>query len=84
MWYNLNNYMKGTFYMSTALIDRTLSYTDINPEYIDKNELIKYIDGIFLCGADYVEINRTVLKLLDNTDFSEKYIFRINLLKKVL
>ena len=43
MWYNLNNYMKGTFYMSTALIDRTLSYTDINPEYIDKNELIKYV-----------------------------------------
>ncbi len=64
--------------MSTALIDRTLSYTNINPEYVDKNELIKYIDGVFSCGADYIEINSTVLKLLDNTDFSEKYIFRIN------
>lgn len=69
--------------MSVALIDRTLSYTAIKPDFTDKNDLIKYIDGVFACGADYIEINSTVLKLLKGTDLSEKFIFRINSLSDI-
>ena len=63
--------------MSTALIDRTLSYLPINPEQVDKDDLTKYIEGVLACGADYIEINSTVLKLLVGRDLSDKFIFRI-------
>ncbi len=63
--------------MSTCLIDRTLSYLPVNPEFVQKEQLLKYINSIFDCGADYVEINSDVLKILDGEDLSERYIFRI-------
>lgn len=69
--------------MSTALIDRTLSYLNVNPDFVEKNEIKKYIDGVFACGADYVEINSTVLGLLEDEDFSERYILRINSVEDV-
>lgn len=64
--------------MPTSMIDRTLSYLPVNPELISKNEIMKYIDGIFACGASYVEINSDILKLLGDMDFSERYILRIS------
>lgn len=64
--------------MPTVLIDRTLSYLPINPEFVEEEQLMKYIDGVFACGADYIEINSTVLKLLENKDLSEKFIFRVS------
>lgn len=64
--------------MSTVLIDRTLSYLPINPEFTEKEELMKYVNGVTACGADYIEINSTVLKLLEGEDLSEKFIFRVS------
>ncbi len=64
--------------MSTALIDRTLSYLPLNENLINKEDVIKYVEGIFACGADYIEINSTILDLLKDTDLSERYIFRIS------
>ncbi len=63
--------------MSVSLIDRTLSYLPINPEFTKKEDLLDYIKGVTDCGADYIEINSTVLKLLEDEDLSERFIFRI-------
>ncbi len=64
--------------MSTSMIDRTLSYLPVNPEFAKKDELMKYINGIFACGRAYVEINSSVLKILGDIDYSERYILRIS------
>ena len=63
--------------MSTAIIDRTLSYLTLKNKLVEKSELMKYIVGVFACGADYIEINSTVLGFLKDEDLSQKYIFRI-------
>lgn len=69
--------------MSTALIDRTLSYISVNYNYIEKKQLTKYIDSIFECGADYVEITSGYLDLLGDTDLSEKYILHAQSLSDI-
>lgn len=63
--------------MNTAIIDRTLSFLPISPEHIEKNSLLKYIENIFKCGADYVEIGSDIVKVLGDIDYSERYIFKI-------
>lgn len=63
--------------MNTAIIDRTLSFLPLNCEYVDKNTLVKYIENIFKCGADYVEIGSDVVNILGDIDYSERYIFKI-------
>ena len=75
--------MKGFFNMSTALIDRTLSYLSVNQKYVNKNQLLAYIDGVIACGADYVEINSSLLPLLEDEDLSEKYILQICSVKDI-
>ncbi len=69
--------------MSVALIDRTLSYMNINQKFADKEALLNYINGVFSCGADYVEINSGLLELLDGEDLSEKYILQICSVKDI-
>ena len=69
--------------MSTALIDRTLSYLPVNQKYVDKKQLLAYIDGVISCGADYVEINSSLLPLLEGEDLSEKYILQICSVKDI-
>ncbi len=63
--------------MSTVFIDRTLSYLTLKNNFVEKSELMKYINSVFSCGADYIEINSTVLEFLKDEDLSQKYIFRI-------
>lgn len=63
--------------MSTVLIDKTLSYLPVPADFIEREQLMKYIDGIFNCGADYIEINTSIIDLLENVDLSKKYILRI-------
>lgn len=63
--------------MNTAIIDRTLSFLPINCERIEKNSLLKYIENIFKCGADYVEIGNDVVEILGDIDYSERYIFKV-------
>ena len=75
--------MKGIFNMSVALIDRTLSYMTINQKFADKEALMAYINGVFSCGADYVEINSSLLPLLEGEDLSEKYILQICSVKDI-
>lgn len=69
--------------MSTVLTDRTLSYMNINQKFADKESLLNYINGVFSCGADYVEINSGLLELLDGEDLSEKYILQICSVKDI-
>ncbi len=69
--------------MSVALIDRTLSYMTINQKFADKEQLLAYINGVFTCGADYVEINSSLLPLLEGEDLSEKYILQICSVKDI-
>lgn len=69
--------------MSTVLTDRTLSYMNINQKFADKEALLNYINGVFSCGADYVEINSGLLELLDGEDLSEKYILQICSVKDI-
>ncbi len=69
--------------MSTCLIDRTLSYLPVNAEFVSKEQLLKYIDAVFDCGADYVEINSDILKILDGVDLSERYILKITSVEDV-
>lgn len=69
--------------MSTSITDRTLSYVSVNTERAGKDEILKYINGVSACGADYIEINSDVLKLLGETDFSEKYIFKIRTVEDI-
>jgi len=63
--------------MNTSIIDRTLSFLPINPDRIEKNSLLKYIENIFKCGADYVEIGSDIVQILGDIDYSERYIFKI-------
>lgn len=60
-----------------AVIDRTLSYMPLNVEFVQKNHIFSYLSALKECGADYIEIGRNALSLLDGEDFSERYIFRI-------
>lgn len=69
--------------MSVALIDRTLSYMTINRKFADKEALLAYVNGVFACGADYVEINSGLLDLLEGVDLSEKYILQICSVKDI-
>ena len=69
--------------MSVSLIDRTLSYMTINQKFADKEALMAYINGVFSCGADYVEINSSLLPLLEGEDLSEKYILQICSVKDI-
>lgn len=69
--------------MSVALIDRTLSYMTVNKKFADKEQLMDYINGVFSCGADYVEINSSLLELLEGEDLSEKYILQICSVKDI-
>ena len=63
--------------MKTAIIDRTLSFLPINHEYTEKAHLMKYIESLFECGTDYVEIGRDIVEILGDIDYSERYIFKI-------
>lgn len=59
-----------------AVIDRTLSYMPINAEFVQKNQISSYLSALRECGADYIEIGRNVLSLMDGENLSERYIFR--------
>lgn len=69
--------------MPVAITDRTLSYMTINKKFTDKEALLNYINGVFSCGADYVEINSSLLDLLEDEDLSERYILQICSVKDI-
>ena len=54
----------------------TLSYFRYSPQ-ITAEEILAYTKAIFACGTDYIEIDRETAMLLNGTDLSEKYIFRV-------
>ncbi len=64
--------------MKPALIDKTLAYLQPVRDNISADEYMAYCNAVFACGADYIEINANIAKVLGKQDFSEKFILRIS------
>lgn len=62
--------------MKTAVTDKTLSYLPFNPD-TKPERIMAYVEAVFACGADYVEINGQIAELLRDEDLSERFILRI-------
>lgn len=59
------------------IVDNSLCNIDFNENVTDK-QVREYIAALFECGTDYIEVDRSVIRYIENVHTGDKFILKIN------